>query len=66
MVNVLKALLILLLEFLKTIFAFVKLDGARQLVMYQFAIGNVRLWVELVPNQINVIAPKPIPFVKIH
>ena len=66
MVNVLKALLILLLEFLKTIFAFVKLDGARQLVMYQFAIGNVRLWVELVPNQINVIAPKPIPFVKIR
>ena len=66
MVNVLKALLILLLEFLKTIFAFVKLDGVRQLVMYQFAIGNVRLWVELVPNQINVIAPKPIPFVKIR
>merc|ERR1712226_1511700 len=66
MVNVLKALLILLLEFLKTIFAFVKLDGARQLVMYQFAIGNVRLWVELVPNQINVIVLKPIPFVKIR
>ena len=66
MVNVLKALRMLQLEFLKTIFAFVKWDGAGQLVINQSAIGNVKHWVELVPNQINVFAPKPIPYVKIR
>ena len=43
-------------------FAFVKLVGARELVMYQYAIGNVVLCMEPAKNQINVYVPKMIPF----
>ena len=60
MVNALKALTQI------PIFAFVNLDGAEMLVMKQSAIGNVRIWVEPVTNQINAYVPKTIPFVKIR